>query len=66
MEYPNFSTDLALFHQLEYCRSLIKSEKHLRIANGKAQDLTIKKFIKNNPTIQEKFAELKNNSSIDY
>lgn len=38
---------------------LIGSEKNLRIANDKAQDLSIKKLVRNNPTMAQKFAELK-------
>ena len=38
---------------------LIGSEKNLRIANDKAQDLSIQKLVKNNPTMAQKFADLK-------
>lgn len=38
--------------------NLIKSENHLRHANNKAEALTIKRLIKDNPTMIEKFAEL--------
>jgi hypothetical protein len=38
--------------------NLLKSEEHLRIANQKAEDLTIKKLTKGNPTMTEKFREL--------
>lgn len=38
--------------------NLIGSENNLRLANEKAEDLTIKKLTKNNPTMQAKFAEL--------
>jgi len=41
--------------------ALLLSEKHLRIANEKAEDLTVKKLTKNNPTMAKKFAELENN-----
>jgi hypothetical protein len=34
------------------------SENNLRLANEKAQDLSIKKLTKGNPTMQQKFAEL--------
>ena len=37
---------------------LLGSEKQLRLANDKAQDLTIKKLTKNNPTMTEKFESL--------
>ena len=39
--------------------NLVGSENNLRLANNKAQDLSIKKLTKNNPTMQKKFAELK-------
>jgi hypothetical protein len=34
----------------------------LRLANQKAEDLTIKKLTKGNPTMTAKFEELSNNS----
>ena len=37
--------------------SLTKSGNHLRLANDKAQDLTIRKLTKDNPTMREKFEE---------
>ena len=42
--------------------SLLGSENNLRLANEKAEDLTIKKLTKNNPTMAAKFAELKSES----
>ncbi len=39
--------------------NLLSSENNLRLANDKAQDLTIKKLTKNNPTMIAKFEELK-------
>lgn len=38
---------------------LEKSERQLRLANDKAEDLSLKKLIKNNPTMQAEFARLK-------
>jgi hypothetical protein len=38
--------------------SLLSSESNLRIANDKAEDLTIKKLTKGNPTMTAKFAEI--------
>ena len=35
--------------------ALLSSENNLRIANNKAEDLTIKKLVKNNPTMKAKF-----------
>ncbi len=39
--------------------ALLSSENNLRLANNKAEDLTIKKLTKGNPTMQAKFDELK-------
>ena len=38
---------------------LLRSEDNLRLANNKAEDLTIKKITKNNPTMIEMFDKLK-------
>jgi hypothetical protein len=38
--------------------NLLRSEDNLRIANNKADDLTIKKLTRGNPTLTAKFAEL--------
>lgn len=45
--------------------ALYKSANNLRLANDKAEDLTIKKLTRGNPTMAEKFAELKNQDSSD-
>lgn len=46
--------------QLEKTKAaLLSSENNLRLANDKAQDLTIKKLTRGNPTMQSKFEELK-------
>lgn len=42
-------------------KALTTSENQLRLANKKAEDLTIKKLTYGNPTMKEKFEELKNN-----
>lgn len=43
--------------------ALLSSENNLRLANNKAEDLTIKKLTRGNPTMKEKFDEL--NKKID-
>ena len=43
--------------------ALLGSERNLRLANDKAQDVTIKKLTRRNPTMAAKFAELE--ASID-
>jgi hypothetical protein len=40
--------------------NLLKSEDHYRIANNKAEELSVKKLTRENPTMQEKFEDLKN------
>ena len=44
-------------------KALTGSENNLRLANKKAQDLSIKKLTKNNPTMRAKFAELHSGES---
>jgi hypothetical protein len=39
--------------------ALLSSENNLRLANDKASDLTIKKLTRGNPTMAQKFADLK-------
>jgi hypothetical protein len=43
-------------------KELTISENQLRLANDKANDLTIKKLTYNNPTMKEKFNQLKENN----
>ena len=38
--------------------NLLRSEDNLRIANNKADELTVKKLTRNNPTMAEKFKEI--------
>lgn len=46
--------------QLEKTKqALVSSENNLRLANDKAQDLTIKKLTRGNPTMKAKFEDLK-------
>ena len=54
--------DKTITHLQKTKDALLSSENNLRLANNKAQDLTIKKLTKGNPTMQAKFAELKDNS----
>jgi hypothetical protein len=39
-------------------QALLSSENNLRLANNKAEDLTIKKLTQGNPTMKAKFDEL--------
>jgi hypothetical protein len=43
--------------------ALVSSENNLRLANDKAQDLSIKKLTKNAPSVLEKFEEIRKNNS---
>lgn len=52
--------DKTIDHLQKVKEGLIGSEKNLKLANDKAQDLTIKKLTRNNPTMKAKFDELKN------
>lgn len=52
--------DKTIDHLQKVKDNLIGSERQLRLANDKAQDLSIKKLTKGNPTMQAKFAELGN------
>jgi len=38
--------------------ALLKSDNNLRLANDKAQDVTVKKLTRNNPTMAQKFTDL--------
>lgn len=44
-------------------QALHKSANNLRLANDKAEDLTIKKLTRGNPTMAEKFAELESDDA---
>lgn len=51
--------DKTIEHLQKTKEALLSSENNLRLANNKADELSIKRLTKNNPTMQEKFAELK-------
>lgn len=51
--------DKTIDHLQKTKEELLSSENHLRLANDKAQELTIKKLTKNSPTMAKKFDELK-------
>ena len=54
--------DKTITHLQKTKDALLSSENNLRLANNKADDLTIKKLTKGNPTMAAKFDELKNGS----
>ena len=50
--------DKTIDHLQKTKEALLSSENNLRLANNKAEDLSIKRLTRNNPTMQAKFAEL--------
>ena len=57
--------DKTIDHLQKTKEALLGSENNLRIANDKSQDVTIKKLTKGNPTMANKFDELKNPDFFD-
>lgn len=51
--------DKSIAHLNKIKEALISSENNLRLANDKAQDLSIKKLTRGNPTMQKKFEDVK-------
>jgi hypothetical protein len=51
--------DEAITHLQKTKDELLRSNNNLRLANDKAQDITIKKLTRGNPTMVQKFEELK-------
>ena len=45
--------------------ALLNTDRHLRLANDKAQDVSIKKLTKGNPTMAAKFADLKGPNTLE-
>ena len=55
--------DKTIDHLYKTKNALLSSENNLRLANNKADDLTIKKLTKGNPTMAAKFAELSSDAN---
>jgi hypothetical protein len=55
--------DKSIDHLEKTKQALLGTENNLRLANNKAQDVTIKKLTRGNPTMKEKFDELDAESS---
>ena len=53
--------DKTISHLQKTKEALLSSENNLRLANNKADDLSIKKLTHGNPTMKSKFDDLKNN-----
>jgi len=57
--------DKSVDHLQKTKAALLSTERNLRLANDKAQDVTIKKLTRGNPTMAAKFAELNNPDPTD-
>ncbi|MBP3489221.1 MAG: DUF2130 domain-containing protein [Roseburia sp.] len=56
--------DKTISHLQKTREALLSSENQLRLANNKAEDLSIKKLTKNAPSVKEMFDEIKNGDVI--
>ena len=57
--------DKSIDHLQKTKDALIATVRNLRLANDKSQDVTIKKLTRGNPTMADKFSELKNQGPSD-
>jgi hypothetical protein len=57
--------DKSIDHLQKTKDALLGTDRNLRLANDKAQDVTIKKLTRRNPTMAEKFEELKDQDGPD-
>lgn len=57
--------DKSIDHLQKTKDALLGTDRNLRLANDKAQDVTIKKLTRGNPTMAAKFSELKGDGSSD-
>lgn len=55
--------DKSIDHLQKTKEALLSTDRNLRLANDKAQDITIKKLTRGNPTMAAKFEELKEKDS---
>lgn len=53
--------DKSIDHLQKTKDALLSTDRNLRLANDKAQDVTIKRLTRNNPTMAAKFSKLDNN-----
>jgi len=51
--------DKSIDHLEKIKKNLLSSDRNLRLANDKAQDVSIKKLTKNSPTLAARFEELR-------
>jgi len=57
--------DKSIDHLQKTKDALLGTDRNLRLANNKAQDVTIKKLTRRNPTMADKFEELNSRDSSD-
>ena len=57
--------DKTIDHLQKVRKALVGSERNLRLANDKAEELTIKSLTKNNPTMKAKFEEARKSNEIE-
>ncbi|MFT7389419.1 MAG: hypothetical protein ACI8VC_002686 [Candidatus Endobugula sp.] len=57
--------DKSIDHLQKTKDALLSTDRNLRLANDKSQDVTIKKLTRRNPTMAIKFDELNNQTSLD-
>lgn len=57
--------DKSINHLQKTKEALLGTDRNLRLANDKAQDVTVKKLTRRNPTMKAKFDELKDQDSSD-
>lgn len=57
--------DKSIDHLQKIKNALLGSANNLRLANDKAQNLTIKKLTRNNPTMKQKFEEARESKSVE-
>jgi len=55
--------DKSILHLQKTKDALLSTDRNLRLANNKAQDVTIKKLTRKNPTMADKFKEVKDQST---
>jgi hypothetical protein len=56
--------DKSIDHLQKTKDALLSTDRNLRLANNKAQDVTIRKLTRHNPTMETKFDELENQGSL--
>jgi hypothetical protein len=57
--------DKTIDHLQKTKAALLSSEDNLRLANNKAEDLTIKKLTRKNPTMRNKFEALDSKEDVE-